>query len=137
MGRVMVITFILLTLPAFAFGSPEWLKNVVDNSKQTERQNKEDEGFQKDLAAIRDVGKLPCKKPSLFGPSTYQECLEKYTKQQKSTFAAKALQGTCYDEFEKCGNDDVFYECVRNGLDGVETDAAAKAIYGACMKEKR
>lgn len=69
------------------------------------------------------------------GPSTYQECLEKYVKPVHNKNVAKHLKNTCVAEFLIKRNDKAsldYYDCVREGLDDVKTNFSAISIVNGC-----
>lgn len=67
-----------------------------------------------------------------FGPSNYDECVRKYTKNTESSTAVDVITYACDKKFNKKIDSD-YADCVFNYVPGNVSDTAARVITYACV----
>lgn len=67
----------------------------------------------------------------LFGPSNFQECMQKYQKNAGSEFAASVIYFACVEKFNKRINEK-FSECLLEHTGNTKSELAIKIIFAAC-----
>lgn len=133
MSKILMAVMLLASyFPAYAFAATT--EELLEMHRKAYPQETDQE-FQRLVDEANGKAKGACRKTNLFGPSNYQECLQRYAKGQKSEVAAKAIANSCRQEFVLCEDNASRYECLRKNLEDVETEAAARAIINSCRDE--
>ena len=75
---------------------------------------------------------VPCNVyAGLFGPSNYDECVAKYTKNTESNTAVTVIAYACKNKFIEKVNSD-YSDCVFDYVPSVVSDSAATIVANAC-----